>query len=408
MRIVVLCPHFAPDIAPTGEVMTRIVTELAARGHELHVVTALPWYRSHGLEEGWGGRPWRVERTEWGSITRVHPFPADGKARIARRALGFVLFSVLVGVRGLVAGGWPRRVDAVLAMSPPLTLGITGWLVARARGARLTFNVQDVFPDAAVRTGAIRSRPVIRLASFLERVTYRLSAHVVVLSDDLAANVSAKLSPSGRGRVRVIPNFVDTDEIRPLDRHTAYRTELGIGDGPVVMYAGNLGFSQSVDVLIEAARSLPDVTVIVNGDGSNRARLEAAAAAVTNVRFVDYQPRARLGEVLASADVHVVPLRAGLANVSVPSKTYTILAAARPMVASIDANSEVTRILADSGAGVAVAPDDATALAGAIRRVLDDAVEAAEMGRRGRAWVERNAAPSAVAAAYEAILRAEG
>jgi len=408
MRIVVVCPHFSPDISPTGEVMTRIVSELAARGHEVHVVTALPWYRSHAVEEGWGGKPWRVERTEWGSVTRVHPFPANGKAKIARRAIGFLLFSIVVGLRGLVAGGAPRRVDAVLAMSPPLTLGLTGWLVAKARGARLTFNVQDVFPDAAVRTGAIRGRLVIRLASVLERVTYRLSRHVVVLSDDLAANVAAKLPRAHRSRVRVIPNFVDTDEIRPLGRDTAYRAELGVGDAPLVMYAGNLGYSQSVDVLIEAARSMPEVTVVINGDGSNRARLEQSAAGMDNVRFVDYQPRARLGEVLASADVHVVPLRAGLGSVSVPSKTYTILAAARPVVAAIDADSEVTRILAASGGGIAVAPDDVSALAAVLRRLLGDPIAAAEMGRRGREWVERNAAPSAVAEAYEAILRAEG
>lgn len=408
LRIVVLCPHFSPDIAPTGDVMTRIVGELASRGHELHVVTALPWYRTHAIEDGWGGRPWRVERTPWGSVTRVHPFPAEGKGRLARRAVGFVLFSLLVGLRGLVAGGARRHVDAVLAMSPPLTLGLTGWLVARCRGARLTFNVQDIFPDAAVRTGAIRNRWVIAGASALERATYAVSSRIVVLSEDLAANVAGKSSSRTRDRVRVIPNFVDTDEIRPMDRLTSYRAELGLGDAPVVMYAGNLGFSQSVDVLIEAARSMPDIEFVINGDGSARESLERAAAGLANVRFVGYQPRERLGEVLASADVHVVPLRAGLAAVSVPSKTYTILAAGRPVVAAIDADSEVTRILADSGAGRSVAPDDAAQLAAALRELLDDPTERAEMGRRGRAWVEHNAAPSSVAAAYEAILRAEG
>jgi hypothetical protein len=88
MNLLVLCPHFAPDVAPTGEVMTAIAAALADRGHRLHVVTALPWYRQHKVEDGWGGRPWRTETTDWGWITRLHPFPTD-KTNIPARAVAF-------------------------------------------------------------------------------------------------------------------------------------------------------------------------------------------------------------------------------------------------------------------------------------------------------------------------------
>ena len=93
LRLVVLCPHFEPDMAPTGVVMTRIVHELAARGHQLHVVTSLPWYREHAIDAGWGGKLWRTQQTTWGSITRVHPFPGKSKSNLLRRAVGFLLFS---------------------------------------------------------------------------------------------------------------------------------------------------------------------------------------------------------------------------------------------------------------------------------------------------------------------------
>ena len=210
MKLVVVCPHFAPDIAPTGTVMTRIVTELAGRGHELHVITALPWYREHAIEDGWGGKLWRTEKTAWGSITRVHPFPGKSKSNLLRRALGFVAFSVLVAWRGLFAGGAMSRLDGVLAMSPPLTLGLTGRLITALRGGRLIFNIQDVFPDAAITTGAIRHPLIISLASWLERVSYRASDSVVVLSDDLAENVREKVRQRHRDRVMMMPNFVDT------------------------------------------------------------------------------------------------------------------------------------------------------------------------------------------------------
>ena len=125
MNLTVLCPHFAPDPAPTGEVITRIVLELAERAHEVHVVTALPWYTHHRIEEGWGGRLVRRERTPWGSITRVHPFPAD-KTSLALRAVSFSAFSALSGVAALSGG----RMDAVLAMSPPLPIGLVAWAKA--------------------------------------------------------------------------------------------------------------------------------------------------------------------------------------------------------------------------------------------------------------------------------------
>jgi len=402
LRLIVLCPHFAPDIAPTGVVMTRIIDELAKRGHELHVITAAPWYREHRMERGFETRWWRVERTEWGTISRVNPFPGKSKSNILRRAIGFVLFSLLVGVRGLLAGG-RGRVDGVLAMSPPLTLGVTGWLVRAVRGGRLVFNIQDVFPDAAIETGAITNPLVVSVARWLEKFSYRRSDDVVALSEDLAANMRAKLGPRDGHRVRVIPNFVDTVAIAPASRNNSYRADLGIGDEPVVMYAGNVGYSQSLELMIEAARAIPAVQFVINGDGSARESLEERARGLANVRFVDYQPIERLPEVLAAADVHVVPLRKGLARVSVPSKSYSVLSAGRALLAAIDPGTEIPRLLADSGGGIAVAPDDPTAFIAALREMLADPERLSAMGRGGRAWVERHVSPSGVAVAYESL-----
>lgn len=402
--VVVLCPHFAPDTAPTGVVMTRIVDELVNLGHRVHVVTSLPWYRQHRVEDGWTGRAWRTEKTRWGSIVRVSPFAGNDKANIPRRAIGFAAFSVLIGARGLFVGGVHRRAAAVIAMSPPLTLGLTGWLVAKARRAPLVFNIQDVFPDAAVSTGKLSNRRVIALAEWLERVSYRRADAVVVLSDDLRRNVAGKLSPKHAGKAVVIPNFVDSERIVPGGTDTAYRREFTPGAEPVVMYAGNVGFSQSLDLVIEAARRMPRVWFVVNGEGSSRSELQQQAAGLANVVFVDYQPADRLAEVLASADVHVVPLRRGLGNVSVPSKAYSIMAAARPILASIDSDSEVARMIGAARCGAVVAPDDADAFVAALTLLLDQPGERVAMGERGRHWVVEHASPAAVGEAYAALI----
>ena len=403
MRIVVICPHFAPDTAPTGTVMTRIVTELAGRGHELHVVTSLPWYRRHAVEDGWQGRLVRRERTEWGSISRIHPFPAADKANLLRRAIAFIAFSLIALPVALTAGGRPRRVDAVLSMSPPLTLGGVGALVARARSGRAVFNIQDVFPDAAVRTGAITNRRIIALAERLERLTYRLSDAVTVLSGDLLDNLTAKVPADRREHIEVITNFVDTDLITPGPSDNDYRREHDL-TGIVAMYAGNVGFSQSLDTVVEAARRLPDITFVINGDGAARERLEREAAELANLVLIGYQPAERLPEVLAAADIHLVPLRAGLGSVSVPSKTYTALAAARPVIAAVDPGTAIAQLIADAGCGIAVAPDDADALVAAIAELAADPERCRHLGEAGRAWVVDHASPAAVGEAYERVL----
>jgi len=408
VKILVLCPHYHPDVAPTGVVMTRLVDELADRGHQLEVVTSLPWYREHRIEPGWEGRLVRTEKMRWGRLVRVYPFPGGDRSSLIARALSFAGFTALAGLRTILARG---RFDLVLAMSPPLTLGLPAWVAARLRRVPFVFNVQDVFPDVAVEVGALSSRQVIAVFAALERHVYRTSDAVTVLSDDLRQNLVQKIrSRPGRGgstdKIRVIPNFVDTDHIAVQDRQNSYRDEYDLGDRTVVMYAGNVGFSQSLDLLTEAARRLAhrdDVVFVVNGGGSAIDQVAEEARDLPNVVLAPLQPRERLPEVLAAADIHTVLLKAGLAKASVPSKTYSVLAAGRPVVASVDAGTEVTRMLQDSAGGVSVDPGDPDAFVDALVSLIDDSERRAAMGRAGREWVADAASPAAIAAAYEVL-----
>jgi colanic acid biosynthesis glycosyl transferase WcaI len=411
MNLVILCPHFEPDVAPTGSVMTRIAHELIDRGHRLHVVTALPWYQRHAIEPGWEGGLVRTEHTEWGRISRVNPFPTD-KRNIPARAVAFGGFTALATLVGLAT---PIRPDGVLAMSPPLTLGPAGAAVALGRRVPLVFNIQDVFPDVAVELGLLTGARTIAAARWLERRSYRRSDAVTVLSEDLADNVRIKITQGlsaerarrQAAKVRVIPNFVDTEHIVPSGTDNDYRREHGLIGRQVVMYAGNVGLSQSLDLVIAAARAFletrPEVMFVINGGGAARPTLEAEAAGLSNLRFVDMAPIERLPEVLAAADVHVVPLRTGLARSSVPSKMYSILAAGRPILASVDEGTEVSRTVEQASAGVAVAPDDPEAFIDALGRMLDDADGRRRMGEAARRFVVDWASPAAVAAAYEEL-----
>ncbi|MDE0066889.1 MAG: glycosyltransferase family 4 protein [Acidimicrobiaceae bacterium] len=403
MRIQVVCPHFEPDAAPTGVVMSEIVRGLVSRGHEVDVVTSLPWYPEHAVDEAWKGRIIRKETTRWGSTTRVYPFPAD-KGSIAARAFGFAGFTALACLCSLSRR---RRPEVVMAMSPPLTLGLAAWLTARLRRAPFVFNVQDVFPDVAVAVGAISNQRVIRLLEGLERFVYRRADAVTVLSEDLRVNVESKIADRTAGdrvgdKVRIIPNFVDVERIRPQERDNAYRSEFGLGARTVVMYAGNLGFSQPLELMVEAARSLADrddVAFVINGGGSRRQELEVLARGLDNLLFVDYQPVERLGEVLAAGDVHVIALRRGLGRSSVPSKLYSVLAAGRAVLASVDSGTEVATVVSSQRAGLVVAPQDQEAFTAAVLDLVDNA-DLAAMGSAGRQFVLQWASPDGVAEAY--------
>lgn len=401
MRLLIICPHYEPDTAPTGIVMTAIGDELARAGHRLHVVTSLPWYEHHRVVPGWEGRLVRSQAADWGRITRVHPFPT-AKTSIGARALGFAGFSGLALLAGLSGRSRP---DVVLAMSPPITLAAAGWAAARRHRAPLVLNLQDIFPDAAAAVGAVGRRGVAAAAR-LERWLYRRAAAVTVLSEDQRANVAAKLDPGWATELRVIPNFADAGRIRPRSRRTRYRSEHGLGDRTVVMYAGNVGLSQPLELMVAAARAhrrRDDVVFVVNGGGSARPGLEAAAAGLRNLVLVDFQPPDRLSEVLASADVHVIALRRGLAGLSVPSKLYSIMAAGRPVVASVDPGTEIPRLVEAAGCGVVVAPEDPGGFSAAVESLIDDPGRRRAMGERGRVFAESWTTPAAVGAAYAGL-----
>jgi colanic acid biosynthesis glycosyl transferase WcaI len=161
-------------------------------------------------------------------------------------------------------------------------------------------------------------------------------------------------------------------------------------------------------LLVETARRLPGISVLINGDGAALAELRRRADGLSNVHFAGYLPEERLGELLATGDVHAVPLRPGLGSVSLPSKAYSSLAAGRPIVAAIDPGTAVPNILAESGGGIAVPPDDVDRFVGAVAELTGDLDRARTMGDKGRAWVVGAASPAALAQTYESLVSEVG
>ena len=408
MKILLLCPHFEPDLhAATGEVMTKLVTGLADRDHRVTVVTALPWYHGHRVADEWRGRPWRTETTEWGRVIRCWPFPTT-KNNIPARAVGFVGQTALATILATTTG----QHDVVMGMSPPIFVGDAAWINAKRCGAPFVFNTQDIFPDIAVSLGALTEERVIAFARRYEQSIYRRADAITVLSSDQANNVKAKLAGDPKttetDKVHIIHNFVDLDRIRPVDRNNRYRERYGLGDKTVVMYSGNVGLSQSFELIHQAALHWaddPSIQFVINGEGAAHADVARWAEPLPNVTMIPFGPREDVPDILGAADIHLILLRKGLAASSTPSKLYGILAAARPVVASIDEGSEVCNVVRSADCGLSVPPDDPWAFIQALDKLLGNRDELRSMGERGRLHAETCLSPQAQAEAYEALFQ---
>tara|TARA_B100001758_G_scaffold246035_1_gene260259 strand:- start:913 stop:1815 length:903 start_codon:yes stop_codon:yes gene_type:complete len=286
-------------------------------------------------------------------------------------------------------------------MSPPLTLAPAGWIAARRHRAPLVLNIQDVHPDAAIETGTLNDERVIGLLKRLEIFSYRKADAITVLSRDLKERLSNRVEDESK--ILVIPNFVDTERIYPAEKHNSYREELGVTDETVVLYAGNIGFSQPLEIVLEAAQHLAhrdDILFVINGNGSRRAHLETASEEIPNVTFMDYQPNSRLNEVLACGDIHIIPLKPGLGSISVPSKLYSILAAGRPVLASVDPGTEIDAVVTQSGAGRSVRAGDTEGFIAALEALIDDPNGRAAAGQNARHFAEEWLSSEAIGETY--------
>jgi glycosyltransferase involved in cell wall biosynthesis len=211
-------------------------------------------------------------------------------------------------------------------------------------------------------------------------------------------------------KIAIVPNWADSDQVRPLPPDPEVAADLGTAGKFVVLYAGNLGLSQSLDQTLAAAEQLRHEPVLFAyvGDGASKAKLQAFAAerGLTNVVFRPYQPKERMAAYYSVADLHLVTLQRGLAGCIVPSKLYGVLAAGGAYVAAIDADSEVASITEQHQCGLRVEPDDAAALVAAVRWAMGHRDELRRMGANGRRLVETELNRASASAAFDRVVRA--
>jgi putative colanic acid biosynthesis glycosyltransferase WcaI len=391
-RLLVLNQYYWPGVEATAHLLTELCESLA-EDFDVQVLTGVVRDHEHA--------PHTLVRNGV-SIRRVASTAGD-RAFMSRRALNYVTYLGSTLAHALRA----RRPDVVLTMTDPPMVGAAGVLVARRHRAPLVIVSEDVFPEIATALGRLRNPLVVATLRRIVRFGLRRADRVVAIGETMRERLLAKGTPAGR--IRVIPNWVDTQAISPRPRDNAWARENGLEGSFVVMHSGNVGHAQDLDTLIHAAtllRDLDDLLIVVIGLGARHAEISALAERLApgNVRFLPYQPRERLPESLSSADVHVVGLAPGLAGYVVPSRVYGILAAGRPVIAAVDADSETAKVVADAACGVHVPPGDAQLLARAIRGLHRRRAELAELGRNARLYAEREAERTVALGRYRELL----
>jgi colanic acid biosynthesis glycosyl transferase WcaI len=400
VRILVLEPYYEPDGGPAAPLFTMLCVELVRRGHQVTVLTAVPHYPSGRVPRTYCRA--RSHRTfEKGvHVIRV-PLPSVDRSKLAQRLFQFLMFQI-----GALFAGWRIPCDVFISITPSLEIWLPFMYFSVVRGKPAVYSVHDVYPDSGIQLGVFRRRPIIRLVTYLERSCATRAKIVRVLSKSFTEGM--KRLGVRDSRIRLIYDWVDTELIAPLPKSNPFSIEHGLDQEFVVLYAGNMGFSQGLEQVIEAARILADeeIRFVFVGEGASKESLltMANAYALRNVTFLPFQPRDRLPQVLATADVSLVVLRKGMGLNSLPSKTLSILAAGRPIVASVDPDSDTWNLVARSKSGTCTPPGDSGLLAENIQVLRRNPELRAQMGQCGRQYAICHHSPVSAAKAFEAIL----
>lgn len=403
MKILVISLYYAPDQCQSnGPLIRALCDDWAAAGHKVTVLTSFPHYGLGAVWPEYRGRWFERDQVGQVRVRRSYIF-VPGRRSGLGRALNYLSFNLSSMLTGLFTG----QQDLIFVMSPPLTIGLTAYLLGLFKRIPYCYNLQDIWPEAAVKLGMLRAPALIKFFEGLEQFIYRHSRKIFAISAEFQQNLIGKGVVAEK--IEVIPNFVDTEFIRPLPKINEFSSAHRLTDKYVVLYAGNVGLSQGLEVILAAAERLSahrEIIFLIIGQGSCRDELMMAAArrGLTNVKFLPLQPEADVPLVYAACDVALIPLRRGITEHSVPCKTYSIMAAGKPFIAGVDAGSNVAELARAVGCGVCVPPEDGRALAEAVL-CLQSAPEAARlMGQQGRAHVARHFARALITNRYRAVL----
>ncbi len=402
MRVHLLTISYPPEIGGAAHLIYELAQSLKDRGHDVAVLTGYPHYNLKVTPPQYHRGLWLNETLDGIPIRRIRIPSLPRTSKIARGVEHFI-YGLWLSALFMLA----PRADVALVFSPPLPLPWLACMLGKLRHIAVIVNIQDLFPREAVELGLLTNPVLIRIFEGMERQVHRMASAVTVHSPGNKEHVVEH--GGNEEHVHVIYNWVDTERIQPGQRDNGFSRQFGLGDRFVVSYAGTMGWAQDMATIVNSAAHLRDhqeVLYLLVGDGveKERAQSRCQELELANVLWLPMQPWSVYPEVLSASDVSLINLHPELRTPVVPSKLLSIMAAGRPVVASLPVESDARRIITEAGCGICVDSGDGEALAVAIQRLRDDRTLASEMGWRGRAYVEANFSREACTRKLESIL----
>lgn len=407
-RVLILSLIFPPDGVSSAQLLGEIAEDLDRDGIEVEVITTTPHYNIDSAAQAEQPMRWKWHRLSARSTFKGMPvlhlrMPAKSGGSIGRitQWIWFHLGSAVA------IAGRRRKYHSILTISPPPTVAIVGGLAAKLTKARLVFCVWELYPEILVALNVVeRSSLLHRALRVLEGATYRLADTVAVLHEPMREQIGHEF-PQFEDKVHVVPTFADVDFLKPLSHCTNLRKECQLDEFSIVFgYAGNLGASEDLRPVLEAAELVPDAAFLVSGDGSERTALEELAGdrMLRNVVFTGQLPYARMPEVIGTCDVALVVLAPGLGHEALPSKAYRTMACGRPILAVCDSDTPLAHLVLDHGIGLVAPPEYPDQIAAAAQKLGSDAELRAAMGERARRVAVDQFSRDAVTSKYRDLL----
>lgn len=382
MHFVIHTQYYPPEIGAPQARLSELAQGVVEKGHQVSVITAMPNYPGGKIYPGYGGYL-RKEISGGVHIIRTAIFPVQTARPIPRLAnyFSFVFSSLLLGGRSI------ESVDYILTESPPLFLGISGFLLSRWKKARWIFNISDLWPESAARLGLIGEGLPWKLSATLEGFCYRKAWMVTGQSKSILADVERRFPGV---RTYHFSNGADTSRFHPDARTPEARKILCKNhDCVVALYAGLHGHAQGLGQMLQAAKEIvdPNLQLVFLGDGPEKSRLVDMAEELhlNNVRFLNPVSKEMMPSLVASADICLIPLKVFIPG-AIPSKLYEAMACARPVI--LVAQGEAADIVSSSKAGIVVVPGDIEGIKVAMNNLLNNPKQREEMGMAGRRTAE--------------------
>ncbi len=394
--------YFHPDLTGNAPLITNLAMDLVAMGDQVTVVTSMPHYGRKSISSRYRGRLSHRSNFHGVNIWRTFVY-VPPRASTYHRSLNYLSYTLMAAVVGTLSG----RHDVILAVTPPVTVGLPGWLLGFTRRTPVIFNMQDIWPECLEIIGQVRNPLLIRSLQYQKKFICNGVARVTVLSEGMKQNLISQGIPATK--VEVIPNWADTGYIRPISKENGFRAAHGINGRFVVMFAGNLGYISVLDTVLEAARLLQHDSrflFLIVGEGNTKPGLlkRCHELALANVRFLPTQPKEVLPKMLGAADVSLVTLNRNLSQLNVPSKIYSIMASGRPVVGAVPEDSEIARIIREAECGIWVPPEDPRSLAKALEGASQQPELLQHYGVNGRHYVEKHYSRQLVTRRYHELL----